>query len=471
MTDLKLSLEDRARFRTELARVFGSQARLRALLADIGFPWERMPASGGRAEDDWRFILESLDDGVLPDGYRSLLGLVLQAYPYNSTFRELAAGYAPGLADRPTRGDAERDCHVMVGRDDDDVAVRALADAGLAPQLMWSTPLVANYRVGTGDPARVEAALRPTDARWTTIAPGAPEYLLSHLTVQGPDGRSFRFSDVPAATTVADLAADALAEYPDSGARRPVTAIDVVSDDGTARRLPPDETLDDAGVRDGDSLRVGFQATAGAVNPLLRQEALYRARKQILAFAAAHPDIAVSADDMSVPTVYELEFTQRSLGPPPGPGEEPADIDHHVVLIELGADYPLTAPTVYWLTAVFHPNVYPTYDCELARRRPELRGLVCLGELAEAYQPGLDLGQLCQILRDLAAFRNYSLVVPDEDSPGTQWRGNAFDAAAAAWVMTHPERIVALGGRAWPDRGASRVASRGFTGHLDSLSP
>jgi len=151
------------------------------------------------------------------------------------------------------------------------------------------------------------------------------------------------------------------------------------------------------------------------------------------------------------------------------------NISHHVVQIELGADYPLTAPSVYWLTHIFHPNVYPTYDCELTRQRPQLRGLVCLGELTEAYQPSLDLGQLCQILRDLAGFRNYSVVADDgldaEGRPSPQWRGNAFDVAAATWVMAHPDRIRALGGHAWQDLGGSRAATHTFTGRMDPLQP
>ncbi len=75
---------------------------------------------------------------------------------------------------------------------------------------------------------------------------------------------------------------------------------------------------------------------------------------------------------------------------------------------------------------------------------------MCLGALAESYRPSLDFGELCQILVDMAAFRNYSLL---EDSGRLdafgrpEVRGNYYDRAAAEWVVTNQGRIAEIGGR------------------------
>jgi hypothetical protein len=110
------------------------------------------------------------------------------------------------------------------------------------------------------------------------------------------------------------------------------------------------------------------------------------------------------------------------------------------------------APQVFWLTEIFHPNVYPNYDGDAARARPAFRGLVCLGELAEAYQPGLDLGRLCQTLLDIAGYRNYSVlertgrVVYRDGRPTEDFAGNTYDKVAGLWALTHQEEIEAIGG-------------------------
>ena len=272
MPDLKLSQPDRARLHAELARVFDSPPRTEAVLDDMGFADAERPVSGGRVDDYWRSVLHSLDTGLLADGYRTLLALVLRAYPANATFRQLAADYAPDLAassggQEGEQDDSWRDCHVAVGRDDDGEGevVRVLADAGLRPALMWSTPAVALYRVGADDPARVSAALDSTEARWTVLAPGAPRYFLEQVVVQGPDGRAFRIRDVPAATTVADISADVLSYYLSHDAGERSAVIDRVGADGSGERLDRERTLDEAGIRDGDRLRVGYQTNAGAV--------------------------------------------------------------------------------------------------------------------------------------------------------------------------------------------------------------
>ena len=178
----------------------------------------------------------------------------------------------------------------------------------------------------------------------------------------------------------------------------------------------------------------------------------------------------------ALPTEYDIEFEQRSFGPPRSPGGQPEDISAHELSIVLGPEFPITAPRVRWLSEIFHPNVFPTYECEALRRREIMRGLVCLGTLAESYQPSLDFGELCATLRDIAAYRNYSLVAPSDNAvdPRTgeaMLRGDFYDMAAAMWTSS-PEgrrRIKAIGGSLVPSAAPPKGRLRyGYQIELDA---
>src|SRR5215472_5087995 len=461
MPDITLSASDRRRFLSSLMSTFHTPSRANNVLEDIGLPPGRLPPNDGTTEGIWREALRELEAGRIQHGLRTLLELVLELYPSNSTWTELAQQYAPELLPNGSAPAAQTattpTCHVMIRTADGaerQSAVEFLRAQGLAPTEMWSTSHITLFAVSEENADRVRELLADSDGlEWTVIPREGQTYLYSQLIVQGPDGRYCRFTDVPAQQSVADLAADTLAMYPDHGAdRRTVT--DRVQANGQGVRLGPDTSLHDAEVRDGDRLRVAYETNAGAINPLYHTEALVRAGNQIREFVDTHPDIILSANAPDLATVYELEFEEPSFGPPPGPGLEPIDIEDHVVQLEFGPDFPQVAPMVFWLTEIFHPNIYPNYDSPLARKSPPRQGLVCLGDLTDAYQPALDLGQLCQTLLDVAAFRNYGLIqVTGQlalDSDG-QYRdvlkGDVFDPDAAVWVVTHQDRIEAMGGR------------------------
>ena len=398
--------------------------------------------------------------GQIHNGFRTLLEIVLDRYPNNDTWEDLAQRYAPDLTNGGGHGNQAAQAaslHVMI-RADNEVGRRGvrefLAEQGLGPTEVWSTNHTTLFALREDDASVVRDRLaQHPDLEWTVIPPGGPTYLLAQLTVQGPDGRYFRFTDTPAQQTVADLAADTLAEYPDHGADRSAVT-DLVQPNGQGVRLSPDVTLHDAGIRDGDQLRVAAGGNAGAINPLYHAEALVRAGNQIRAFVDTHPGVTLLANAPELATTYELEFKEPSLGPPPEPDLDPVDIEDHVVQLEFGPDFPQAPPTVFWLTPIFHPNIYPNYDSELARKSPPRQGLVCLGDLTDAYQPGLDLGQLCQTLLDVAAFRNYGLVqltgqvvLAEDGQYRDVLKSDFFDLTAAIWVATHQDRIAAMGGR------------------------
>jgi hypothetical protein len=251
------------------------------------------------------------------------------------------------------------------------------------------------------------------------------DYFSDPLTLEGPDGRQFAVDRIPASTTAAELARGVMHQYADDvwpsrkGHKTPAV-IDKVSPDGaSSQRLDPRDTLHDAGVRPHDTLRISPERTAGAVDPLMREAALARVRIEVLAYAEAHPGFEVEANSLVAPTEYLLRFTARSFAPSnrddQGP---PVPIDRHEALVVLPADFPVQAPEAWWQTDIFHSNIHPK------------TGWVCLGALREHYRPAMNFGDLCQMLVDLAGYRNY--VVDEGHNP-----------AAARWACT-PEGQAAI---------------------------
>jgi ubiquitin-protein ligase len=160
------------------------------------------------------------------------------------------------------------------------------------------------------------------------------------------------------------------------------------------------------------------------VDPRVREEALVRVRNQVVQYANGHPGFDVSANSSQAPTEYLLQFRARSFAPPGSPKGEPLKIDSHEVFLALPADFPMVAPEAFWQTPIFHPNVHAT------------AGKVCLGLLGENFRPGMDFGELCQLLVEIAAYRNYAIT-------------EGYNADAQEWAFSDKgqQAIAEIGGR------------------------
>lgn len=394
---------------------------------------------------------------------------------------EAGAGAQEGPQSVPR---AEGTVHLIlrIGSDDEQAALEAwLTAQGFAPQTEYVTQTAVSFRLNQTDPNVVAERMRrgQADVGWTVVPPGDPDYLLRQFFVEGPDGRRFRYSDIPAATPVGAVASELFDHYPETlpGADQP-TVVDQVAPDGSGRRMNPDNSLHEEGVTEDSTLRVGFQRQAAAVNPLDRREALFGVRNQMQAYVDTHPGFLVTPNSPALPTEYYIEFTQPSFGPPdtPGfpPGDQPPDIHGHELSIVLTPDFPITAPRVRWVSDVFHPNVFPTYECDALRQRPYMHGLVCLGTLDELYQPSLDFAELCDTLRDIAGYRNYSVFVVSGDAVDERTglplpRGDYYDRDAAMWACSAEgqERIEKIGGVPLLRLASAQPARYGFDIELD----
>lgn len=505
--DLAMSREDWQALRDAIANVFDHEIAAGNVLERIGFPRDQRPTWSGNPGVVWAQVFTALDKGIIQFPHRDLLGAALTVYPFNPTFRELGERYgvtranaplpaaettaeaaadeaasdetikdeaaggdrvrarAAGAQHAPRRtaaaeavaagaaADDYRTCHVIVragSEEERKAAAQVLTELGLDPHDVWATAYATSFQVGSADASRVRGLLDPTGMSWVVVPAGANDYLIRELFVSGPDGRRFRLIDAPAQQTVADVAAGIVDQYgPSFSGRSRPTVMDRVLPDGQGQRLSPDSTLHDAGVRDGSSLRLGFEATAGAVNPMDHQDALHRMRNQILHFAKSRPDMAVRGIPLSLPSNYEISFVQRSLGPPAQPDGDPVPVTKHVVQVQFRADFPETPPLVFWISPIFHPNIWPQYDCEAARRHPLRQGLVCLGALAASYTPALSFANLCQTLIDMAAYRNYTVQRPTgvvATDGSEELADDYYDRAAAEWAYHHQAEIEAMGG-------------------------
>jgi hypothetical protein len=470
--DILLSPEDRDILLDALATTFNTDASARTLLNAIDFPPGAMPTFD-HPLDFWTGIFTEFRRGIAPSPYRRLLMAAQRRYGYNDTFAGLAQRYeiisasvpspqgsdrldGPSVAPVPAEHLSET-CHIVFRADDEqqrDGITTFLAARGFEPQEVWSTDTAICYEVNEADQAMVRAQLSDLGG-WTVVPPRHPDYLIGRFYVRGPDGRGFQSLNTPSSELVSDLAAEVVDEYPDDlpGRNRPAI-VDQVDADGTGRRLDGDRTLYENGIGEESEVRVAFPADAAAVNPLDREEALFRVRNQLDEYAAAHPGFLIWPSPADMPTEYDLEFRQRSFGPPTVRGGSATDIgpdQPHELYIQLGPEFPLRSPRVFWLTDIFHPNVFPTYDCETLRQNEDMRGMVCLGTLSESYLPSMDFGELCETLVDIAAYRNYSLIVPGEFDLASMRRAvrlDYFDEAAALWAATREgqQRIHAIGG-------------------------
>lgn len=474
-SEIPFTQEDLGVLLRTLASLYNTEDRAVTLLRSVRFPRELIPTwrSGGTAIDFWGLIFEDLDRGVMPTPYRQLFRTALSMYATNQGLAELDRRYpagavtetqpAPAAVLRPSGTtppegappQQTETCRLVVwlGADDRAAVEEWLAELGLDPRPVWLTPTSAAFQVTEADPRALDRVMRARpDLNWTIVAPGDPDYVIRYLSVQGPDGRSFRFNDVPSATPVGSVAGELVEQYTKGipGGDQP-TVVEHVGPDGP-RRMNPDSTLAAEGITEGARLRVGFERRAAAVNPLDRRDTLFRVRNQLIEYQETHPDFVLMPNSPALPTEYDIEFTRASFGPPATPGEEPLDITVHQLSIVLGPEFPITAPQVRWLTDIFHPNVYPTYESESLRERPHARGLVCLGTLSESYQPSLDFRELCATLEDIAGYRNYSVFVPagttDEATGQALLKGDYYDRLAAEWAVSAAgqERIRKIGG-------------------------
>lgn len=217
--------------------------------------------------------------------------------------------------------------------------------------------------------------------------------------IEEPTGNVYR-AEALSTTRVEDVATDFFEErnWPtrDQAGRPQRAVVEIVNQENPEQttRVRGDQTLEEAGVRNDDTLRVHPESVAGLYNPHDRLRALILDYREVQALAASDPDnIILDANSEYNPTGYRITFHYPGVAM----GTHGLEVTReHQVDIVLPANYPLVAPVVRWITPIFHPNISP-------------QGAVCLGVLAERYMPGVGLAYIVRMLGDIVRYRNYDL--------------------------------------------------------------
>jgi len=400
----------------DLANRYDTEVAARALLAQIGFPRADIPAwpPTHNARQFWTPVCNQIDLGLVAGGLLTLLEAAVQTYPgWTNALRFLQ----PPQPAPPAAPCAEGHIHLYVRGQHDPLAVmtrvlgaaarRGIPTNNLALGFANEQGILFRFTGTMAQALELTRDLEQGDGHLHTRVGQSdhPEYLYHILNVVGPDQARLEVRDIPASTTVGELARGVLTkEYDpkafgadDQGRPRP-TVVERLAEDGSTQRLNGNQSLQHQGIQDGDTLTVNPESRAGAVAPEVRQTALLRARSQILGYQERHTGFRVGLlPPTECPTEYVFRFRAPSFAPPPGTGEPPRTIDDHDVFLSLPGDFPVLAPEAFWLTPIFHPNIWPD----------PARAKVCLGLLEERYRPSLDFGYLCQMLVEIAAYRNY----------------------------------------------------------------
>ncbi len=248
------------------------------------------------------------------------------------------------------------------------------------------------------------------------------------IFIESPDGERFE-CDVPVDLQLNKLATDFFEakDWPttDSQGRGQRAVVEVVDPDEPERtkRLRGEQTVDETGLGDGSILRIFPEAIAGAIDERKRIRALITDRQELKDLVEWNTKIHFSANIDHAPTQYTITFDHKSFTGIEADGHTPRIGTGHQVQITMGADYPINAPRVEWLTEIFHPNIHPQ------------NGAVCLGVLQDRYLPGLGLARLVTMLAEMVQYRNFDMSSP-------------LNKQAAEWTMdpNHWPFIQAIGG-------------------------
>jgi ubiquitin-protein ligase len=254
---------------------------------------------------------------------------------------------------------------------------------------------------------------------------------MRRIFVEATSGSRFE-AEVPCGTKLSKLAADfyesqrwPLQDDRGRGQRAVVELVNPDNPDDT-KRLNGDVDICEAGVQDGDTLRIFPESIAGAVDANARLTALIADHNDMRTLCERNPRITFTANRSHAPDEYTVTFHYTSFEELLPSSPEPSKRETHTVRIVLRDDYPRSAPIALWQTPIFHPNI----------RQSD--GLVCLGALAENYLPGLGLAKVVTMLAEMVQWRNFDAFHP-------------FNQTAADWAAdpTHWKYILAIGGHPW----------------------
>ncbi len=440
---MPLSIQDMADqgLINELATLYRDATSATMLLLASGYSEALMPPWTS-ARPFWLAACQAIAGGATPGAFEPVLARAARTHPHSDHFRpyaqhRVAAAQQPQGAPSPPAEAPQlyllvqgahdtgallsqvRDLAGQYGHEPDSVQPAFANPEGAFLEMAgWQFEQV----VALGNTLRERHQEYIVSVSRTDFA----DYMLHQLFVEGPDQQRYEINSIRASTPIRDVVQGVTSSFYKGTASAMqsgrTVAVDLQSKDGKPRRVKPNNTLHEEKVQDGDTLEMHPESRAGGVHPETREAALVGANREVMAFAEAHPGFEVLSNSHHASTEYQFEFTMPSFAPPSVPGAAPRPFAEHQVYLALMANFPMQAPQAFWQTEIFHPNIH------------RATGKVCLGILDDCYVPGLDFGRLCQLLMDIAGYRNYAI-------------NEAYDKEALLWARS------AAGQKAITDQG------------------
>jgi len=442
-------------FLEEIARVFDEEENTRVLLENINFPAEHIPNYQGKTSISfWREICREIDKGRTSGGFEALVQNASKQYPYNELFDTRKTQFSS--ADRINK---EKESFPKINKQ---TGINLII-SGYQPNISELFYKIKSFSRLCEIPGPVELSFATSTTLTLFLTNstnqqalclremiineynqdnppkvilgdfGFRDYLFDQLFIEGPDQGRFLFRNIPASTRLLKIVEALISQYNDDfwpqeeNASPRAAVADKIQNDNSSDRLDSEKNLHDNKVRDGDTIQISPESVAGSISPIFRDEALSRVKSQVLSYAKCFSEtFLVRANAVQFPTEYLFTFFGQGFAPPLNKNETPRIINKHEVFVILSSTFPMNAPFVLWQSPVYHPNIHPENN------------QLCLGELSEGYRPGLDFRHICQLLVDIAFYKNYNL-------------DNPFNIQAAEWAKskTGQNQIVSIGGHVY----------------------
>lgn len=253
--------------RKEIENLFAQRERAEWILEQIGFPMDRLPQGSGRTF--WASVFPELDNGTLPNGGWELVEKAAEMYPNNPVLKD-----ATSSSNVSRQGASLTIQNVQNIRETIALVREIAAGMNLSITPAFNRDQQLSFHVDADEEhlrslaESVARRLREMDISGSVKSVPFHDYILQQVIIEGPDTARYEIRDVPASTATADVGAAILGTYPNIHDKVQYV-IDSLS---TGKRLHPDLSLHENGVREGDIFAATPVGAAGGPSPEQNQK-------------------------------------------------------------------------------------------------------------------------------------------------------------------------------------------------------
>ncbi|TVL92403.1 effector-associated domain EAD1-containing protein [Streptomyces sp. SAJ15] len=266
--DVDITDAERDELLSAVAEVYSTLGEARLLLSAMKVPRSARVSFDGGSDEAWTLLFERLDNGVVEHPYRRMLSALRAQYPYQPVFRRLIERHlgppappdpvvepvpvvdpVPVIEPVPVIDPVPAvDPAPVIGR----VPVVAPAPPREPAPAPTPVPAVELASAGASVPAPAPAPVVPPEP--VDLAPARATVA---LTVEDGSGQLHSDLEVARDSRIGDLAVWALSCWPIApGEDRTGRRVERVLPDGRHEELDPSATVREAGLDDGDLVRV-----------------------------------------------------------------------------------------------------------------------------------------------------------------------------------------------------------------------